>query len=282
MTVGKVITTHLVDGNPNGIRNIFISNKICNMYVIPRELMSAANENPDINLEQPALYILLGGEDDLSSMPQAYIGQTESFKGRVKSHEYEKDFWTTALVFIAKDNSLTRADVKFLEAHSIKSAKKSKTYNLSENKQDSIAPNLPPYLRDAALEFMEDVKLLTAFMGCHIFQEIMKPKSHANGSFYILKMGDCDAKAVYEKGSITVLAGSIISATANVSFKAKAKWLEMVNNLTETKGGQRILKINKTFKSPSSAAQFVYGGNLNGWTVWKNAKGEKLELVRDK
>lgn len=35
--MGKVITTHLVDGDPRGIRNVFISNKICNMYVIPRQ-----------------------------------------------------------------------------------------------------------------------------------------------------------------------------------------------------------------------------------------------------
>ena len=99
--MGKVITTHLVDGNPRGIRNVFISNKICNMYVIPRQQMSEANANSDIQLEQPAFYILLGGED-FASLPQAYIGQTENFKERVKSHEIKKDFWNTALVFYSQ------------------------------------------------------------------------------------------------------------------------------------------------------------------------------------
>ena len=82
--MGKVITTHLVDGAPRGIRNVFISNKICNMYVIPRQQMSAANANEDIQVEQPAFYILLGEEDYFASLPQAYIGQTEIFKDRVK------------------------------------------------------------------------------------------------------------------------------------------------------------------------------------------------------
>jgi len=34
--ISKTITTYLVDGNPNGIRTCFISNKICKAVVVPR------------------------------------------------------------------------------------------------------------------------------------------------------------------------------------------------------------------------------------------------------
>ena len=36
MARGKVITTHLRTGDPNGIRTVFISNKICEMIVFPK------------------------------------------------------------------------------------------------------------------------------------------------------------------------------------------------------------------------------------------------------
>lgn len=32
--------------------------------------------------------------------PKAYIGETESFKDRVKDHDYKKTFWQKALVFV--------------------------------------------------------------------------------------------------------------------------------------------------------------------------------------
>ena len=34
--MGKSVTTYLIDGDPNGTKYAFISNKICQMYVIPR------------------------------------------------------------------------------------------------------------------------------------------------------------------------------------------------------------------------------------------------------
>lgn len=278
--MGKVITTHLVDGDPRGIRNVFISNKICNMYVIPRQRMQDANANEDIKLEQPAFYILLGGEDDFASLPQAYIGQTENFKERVKSHESSKDFWNTALVFIAKDNSLTRADVHYIEAKEIKKAKKVKAYSLDENKNQPTPPNLPPHLRDAVSEFMEDIELLTAFMGCTIFTSAAPIHSKSDAETYFFKSRGGDAQAIYHDGIVTVLEGSIIAPTNAPKFKNKAKRNEMLENLTEDVDGNRRLKVNKDFSSPSMAATFVAGNNFNGWMAWKTAKGEPLDLKR--
>jgi len=42
MARGKVITTHLRTGDPNGIRTVFISNKICEMIVFPKSEFDAA------------------------------------------------------------------------------------------------------------------------------------------------------------------------------------------------------------------------------------------------
>lgn len=48
MARGKVITTHLRTGDPNGIRTVFISNKICEMIVFPKsefEMVSKMEES---------------------------------------------------------------------------------------------------------------------------------------------------------------------------------------------------------------------------------------------
>ena len=34
MNMGKTVTTYLIDGDPKGTQYVFISNKICRMYVI--------------------------------------------------------------------------------------------------------------------------------------------------------------------------------------------------------------------------------------------------------
>ena len=59
--MGKTVTTYLIDGDPKGTQYVFISNKICQMYVIPRSNLSILNERQE--LQTPAFYILLGEDE---------------------------------------------------------------------------------------------------------------------------------------------------------------------------------------------------------------------------
>lgn len=86
--MGKTITTYLIDGDPKGTQYVFISNKICQMFVIPRANLSILNDRSD--LQTPALYILLG--EDENTKPKAYIGETENFKERVRDHDNKRYF----------------------------------------------------------------------------------------------------------------------------------------------------------------------------------------------
>ena len=108
--MGKTVTTFLVDGDPQGTQYASISNKICQMFVIPRSNLAYLNEQS--KLQKPAFYILTG--EDESTKPQAYIGETENFRERVKDHETKKSFWQKALIFISKGADMTKADVQYL------------------------------------------------------------------------------------------------------------------------------------------------------------------------
>ena len=129
--MGKTVTTYLIDGDPKGTQYAFISNKICQMFVVPRSNLSYLNTQE--KLQKPAFYILLG--EDESTKPQAYIGETENFKERVKDHDSKKSFWQKALIFVSKDADMTKVDVQYLEHKAIAEAKKANAFVLSDNKQ---------------------------------------------------------------------------------------------------------------------------------------------------
>lgn len=105
--MGKTVTTYLIDGDPKGTQYAFISNKICQMFVVPRSNLSYLNTQE--KLQKPAFYILLG--EDESTKPQAYIGETENFKERVKDHDSKKAFWQKALIFVSKDADMTKVQI---------------------------------------------------------------------------------------------------------------------------------------------------------------------------
>ena len=150
--LGKTITTYLVGGNPRGIKSVFISNRICHCLAIPRAHLGDASQHEA--LQSPSLYLLLGDNHT------AYIGETENVRERIKQHNHHKDFWNEVLVLVARDNSLSKADVQFLEYLSIQYIKEANLYNLHSNKHIPKAPSLPEHQRDTVLEYFEDVKML--------------------------------------------------------------------------------------------------------------------------
>ena len=269
--MGKTVTTYLIDSDPKGTQYSFISNKICQMFVIPRSNLAYLNEQE--KLQKPAFYILIG--EDEATKPQAYIGETENFKERVKDHDSKKAFWQKALVFVSKDEDMTKADVQYLEYRAIAEAKQSNSFVLNENKQIPKAPNLPEHQRDAMDDFFEDIKFLASFIGCGIF-EISQPKEE---HLFYTKGRGCDAKGFYNSSGFTVLKGSMIVNNCTQSFQWKEKRGKMLKEYATCNNGIWTMLSNKTFASPSTAAMFCLGRAVNGWTEWKDKKGNSLDSV---
>ncbi len=269
--MGKTVTTYLIDGDPKGTQYSFISNKICQMFVIPRSNLAYLNEQE--KLQKPAFYILIG--EDEATKPQAYIGETENFKERVKDHDSKKAFWQKALVFVSKDEDMTKADVQYLEYRAITEAKQSNSFVLNENKQIPKAPNLPEHQRDAMDEFFEDIKFLSSFIGCNIFDIVQPKKEH----LFYAKGRRCDAKGYYNSAGFTVLKGSILAKNSVPSFGWKEKREKLIKEYATFENGNWIMNSDKTFSSPSTAADFCIGSSNNGWLVWKDMDNNTLDSV---
>lgn len=269
--MGKTVTTYLIDSDPNGTQYSFISNKICQMFVVPRSNLSYLNEQE--KPQKPAFYILIG--EDEATKPQAYIGETENFKERVKDHDNKKGFWQKALIFVSKDEDITKADVQYLEHKAIAEAKKANTFVLSENKQIPKAPNLPEHQRDAMDEFFEDIKFLVSFMGCNIF-DILQPKEE---HLFYTKGRGCNARGYYNSSGFTVLKGSILANNCVTSFNWKEKREKLIKEYATFENGNWVMNSDKTFSSPSTAADFCIGSSNNGWLVWKDMDNKTLDSV---
>ena len=222
--MGKTVTTYLIDGDPKGTQYAFISNKICQMFVVPRSNLSYLNTQE--KLQKPAFYILLG--EDESTKPQAYIGETENFKERVKDHDSKKSFWQKALIFVSKDADMTKVDVQYLEHKAIAEAKKANAFVLSDNKQIPKAPNLPEHQQDSMNEFFEDVKFLASFIGCNIF-EVSQPKEE---HLFYTKGRGCNAKGFYSSPVLPQISVLVAATTAGWYGKIKKEihWTQFIEN----------------------------------------------------
>ena len=270
--MGKTVTTYLVDGDPKGTRYAFISNKICQMFVVPRSNLDYLDKQK--KLHKPAFYILIG-EDEMAK-PQAYIGETENFRERVKDHDQRKTFWQKALIFVSKDADMTKTDVQYLEYLAVQQAKQINRYSIQENKQTPKEPNLPEYQKDAMDEFFEDIKFLTSFIGISIFETASVNQLPV---FHFKRRG-ANARGVYDGNGFTVLRESVLSKDAVSSCHAIARRDMIIKDYSQINdNGNPVLTSDISFSSPSTAAGICGGCSSNGWVEWKNDKGQTLDEV---
>lgn len=116
-------------------------------------------------LEKPALYILVNRETN-----KLYIGQTEDSLTRLKNHE-AKEFWTEAIVFHSKMNTLSTTEVRWLEAKTYEVVADLGYFDLSENIQK---PKYPPLKEDQDIELepvFEEAKRYICAAGFDIFMK---------------------------------------------------------------------------------------------------------------
>lgn len=284
MAKGSVITTHLLDGDPQGIRRVFIKNKTCEMYILPRTLLPEAKMNSSINLNQPGLYILL---ESLSSYyeekPKAYIGHGEDVGDRIDKHinDKAKEFFELVLIFVSTDHSINKADVQYLEYHAINAAKEAGRFDLSPNTQKGTLPHLSPDQLDVVDEFREFVWMLTSFAGCKIFIppiSVTTAHKEVEKKLFYLNWDGLEARALYGNGEMVILKGSELRPktvkSANPERRAKA-----IDGIYEEIDGRYILKEDMPVSSPSRAAWLMSGTGLNGWDWWKTKEGQSLDYI---
>ncbi len=273
----KTITIYLQDGDPSGIKIAEISNRVCSAYLIPRNLLKLARDQQE--LSRPALYVLLSRDGS-----ESYIGESENFLNRIKTHDKddEKEFWDCVIVFVAKDESLEKAHVGYLESIAIARAQLANKSTL-HNKGGSNKNHLHRFKVDVIEEYFEDCVILIETLGFSLF-EVLTADKISDRDVWFCTSKETDARAVFEGAGFTILAGSKIDPSYAESWetafpKSLQERIDILEKSAEMINGIYTLQENVTFKSPNHAGGFATGRNVNALTTWKNSMGQTMREV---
>lgn len=234
--------------------------------------------------EGSGVYFLLGVNAE-SGDNLAYIGEAEVIRDRLRQHK-TKDFWTSVVIFVSKDENLTKAHIRYLENRLLHEAKSVGRYAL-ENSNTSN-PKLPESDREDMEVYLSRIRQVLPVLGSDLLSPIGgsgKPSQHQ--PLLVCKIKNAVATGRRTEGGFVVFSKS--SAVLLVRPSAEAQYpntIALRQRLIQDRtlieqGGVYVFTKDVEFTSPSAAAAVVHGGSANGLTAWKDKSGKTLKELED-
>ena len=263
----------MVPGEPSGIKIIEVANWNGKAFVIPRANLTGIEGRPES--DDPALYFLFGESDETTNQ-KLYIGESESFYSRLSNHDANKDFWNFAIVFTG---GLDKAKVRYLEyLANIEAIKVGRfdILNLATRKENTLTE----YDEISTKDYFEMIKFILTVLGYPIFDHV--DESVSDKRVYYIKGEGADARAqLLDDGSMVLINESIIRKRTTKSFSTSSAGIRekiLKDNAIKEHGEESYITTRELlFKTPSGASDFVTGRSTNGWTAWKDEKGNTLD-----
>lgn len=276
---GRSVRLFLIDGSPQGMRTAEVGNWTGLALVCPRTDLARFGARSEVR--RAGVYLLVGPSDASPSGMAVYAGEGDEVWARLVSHDDSKEFWTWVVVFVSKDDNLTKAHVRWLEAtlvREIKKAKRAEVFNGNEPGGGKL-----PEADAADMEtFFENVRLLLPTLGVNIFatEGVHAGRSTQAAVLRLeLKWEDARAECEVVDGQFVVQPGS---TARNVEVESLGAWVRTLRGTLKENGvlvpaNAGLLKFSQAyaFESPSAAAGVVSGTGLNGRAHWK-VKGSGL------
>ncbi len=279
---GRGIRIFLVDGTPTGLRTAELGLSTIKAVLTPRgSLQQFAQRNES---RKTGVYFLVGADPEAPTRLRIYIGEGDEVLQRILAHDKdeEKDFWDRAVVFVSKDQNLTKAHVRFLEARLVELAKEARRCTV-DNRTAPVGGTLPEADAAEMEEFVEQVKILLAILGVNAFESppAVEAPHHSERPLTLHAKGDgYEAVCVLWDGEFVVKKDSIARSDEKPSIPAAAKeqrkQLLASGVLIQTEDGFRFAQ-DFAFSSASAAAQILAGTSVNGRTFWKLPDGRSLK-----
>jgi hypothetical protein len=275
------IKLFLPRGDAKSLRTAEISNWTGKAVAAPRTELDSLLAREE--LEKAGIYILTGS-DPLTGAPRAYVGEAEVIRERLKQHR-SKEFWVSAIVFVSKDENLTKAHVRYLENRLLAEAFTANRFKLEQNQAGGS--RLPESDREDMEVFLHRIRQLLPVLGSDILLPIVPPPSATPLSSVLT----CRNKNAEAHGRRTATGFVVLrESTAVVEHRASAddypyviaKRKELIadGKLVERNG---VLEFTEDveFSSPSAAAAVIHGGSANGLTAWKTDDGRTLKQIEE-
>src|SRR3990172_3854650 len=266
-------------GDAKSLRTGEISNWSGKAVAAPRtelEELLALDE-----LDKAGVYILTGS-DPITNLPRAYIGEAEVIRDRLKQHK-TKEFWVSAIVFVSKDENLTKAHIKYLESRLLDEASKINRFTLEQNQ--TSGSRLPESDREDMEVFLARIRQLLPVLGSDILSPITHSAgTHPSGGILYCRIKGAESRGQRTASGFVVFQGSTAvleerpSAESYPYVLIQRKQLIADGGLNE-KDGFLVFTKDTEFSSPSAAAAVIHGGSANGLMAWKTESGKSLKQL---
>ena len=276
--------------NPHDHQKVRKGKLDCVMTVLSRRFCEIADLSKIEEMDRPCLYLLV------DERRKAYIGQTTSFRVRVKDHLGKKRWWTRAYVFVSGSNQYDQASITYLEYLAIREGLATGSYDLSENGQKPTKPILQEGDSSDYDEIFEEIKFFLNYERCFVFvkpevntkpeeplqQKVVVPESAAKEYplFFLRHTNHTCVARGYPLNdgtkSFVVLKGSEISVKESNTKGGSAR-VEMLKHCTLCGDEKYVLNEDLVFKTPSGASGACFGQSSNGYEVWKTEAGVTLK-----
>jgi hypothetical protein len=277
--VSATIKLFLPRGDAKSLRTAEISNWTGKAVAAPRTELDELLARDE--LEKAGVYILIGS-DPLTNAPRAYIGEAEIIRDRLKQHK-TKEFWVSAIIFVSKDENLTKAHVRYLESRLLAEAAEVNRFTLEQNQ--SAGSRLPESDREDMEVFLGRIRQLLPVLGSDILAPVAQPTATPQpGGVLFCRIKGAEARGQRTANGFVVYRDSSAVLEQRPSAESYPYVVSQRNQLIADgslieKGKLLVFTRDTEFSSPSAAAAVVHGGSANGLIAWKTQDGKSLKQL---
>jgi Domain of unknown function (DUF4357) len=274
------------DGSPTGLRTAEIGMSTVKAVACSRTSLQQLAKRDEA--KRTGVYILSGPDSKIVGRQAIYVGEGDAVLDRIVSHDRDasKDFFEQVILFVSKDENLTKAHVRWLESRLVALATAAKRATVV-NGNEPGGGSLPESDAAEMGEFLTQAVLLAAMLGLNVFEEAIatsKLVESKEASYEVYLKGDgFDATALIAEGEVRIRKGSIarVKSAPSLGASALAKREELkTTGVLVPLGVGLVFTQDFAFGSPSAAACVVNGASSNGWDAWRLATGSPLQTVR--
>lgn len=286
--LGYSITIFIAGEKFSGLRTVDKTNWNGRGLICSRS--SFPNLKKRDELKKAGIYILAGPPDD-EGLPRVYIGEGDPVLPRLEDHHSRKDFWTQAVMFVSKDQTLNKAKIQHLESRLIEMAKIAKRCAL-DNANTPEKPSLSEAEEAEAEGFLEELLLCLPTIGVSFFEIPQAPVAQANVGTVakaqieklFLETNGAKAEGYESDEGFIVLKGSTAAAAEAECIQdgtKKMRKLLIDQGIVSQQREFYRFEQDYLFSSVSRAASVIGGNNASGRELWKNAAGKKLKEIQE-
>jgi hypothetical protein len=273
------IRIFLPRGDAKSLRTAEISNWTGKAVAAPRTELDDLLAREELG--KTGVYIL-AGSDPRTNYPRGYIGEAEVIRERLRQHR-TKEFWVSAVVFVSKDENLTKAHARYLESRLLAEATQVGRFALEQNQPGGS--RLPESDRADMEVFLSRIRQLLPILGSDLLAPIALPGARPPlGGVLFCRMKEAEARGQRTANGFVVFQGSTAveeerPSAADYPLVIAQRQQLIANGTLIRKDGVLVFTRDAEFTSPSAAAVVIHGGKANGLTAWRAQNGTSLKRI---